>query len=115
MQIDAFSRNNLELTRTIRSEESRGTLFWLLDQTQTNMGSRLLKKWVVKPVTDLNEINTRLDIVESLMNNFLVRGDLIKNLKDIYDLERLVSKINFGSCTGRDLLQLKRSLELNPA
>lgn len=115
MQIDAFSRNNLELTRTIRSEESRGTLFWLLDQTQTNMGSRLLKKWVVKPVTDVNEINTRLDIVESLMNNFLVRGDLINNLKDIYDLERLVSKINFGSCNGRDLLQLKRSLEIAPA
>lgn len=114
MQIDSFSRNNLELTRTIRSEESRGTLFWLLDETQTNMGSRLLKKWIVKPVTDINEINTRLDIVESLMNNFLIRGDLIKNLKEIYDLERLVSKINFGSCNGRDLLQLKRSLELTP-
>ena len=85
-----------------------------LDETQTNMGSRLLKKWIVKPVTDINEINTRLDIVESLMNNFLIRGDLIKNLKEIYDLERLVSKINFGSCNGRDLLQLKRSLELTP-
>ena len=53
MQIDSFSRNNLELIRTIRSEDSYGTLFWLLDQTQTNMGSRLLKKWIMKPLCDL--------------------------------------------------------------
>ncbi|MDD6302485.1 MAG: DNA mismatch repair protein MutS [Bacillales bacterium] len=115
MSIDAFSRNNLELTRTIRSEESYGTLFWLLDQTKTNMGSRLLKKWVVKPLTDIKEINARLDIVSCLNDNYFVRGDLIRDLKDIYDLERLVSKINFGSATGRDLLQLKRSLQIVPS
>ena len=115
MQIDAFSRNNLELTRTIRSEETYGTLFWLLDQTETNMGSRLLKKWIVKPLTDVNEIRKRQDIVSSLIDNFLVRGDIVKELKDIYDLERLVSKINFGSANGRDLLQLKNSLMVVPS
>ena len=114
MQIDSFSRTNLELVRTIRSEESYGSLFWLLDQTQTNMGSRLLKKWVVKPITDLKEILARQDIVEALMDNFLLRGDLIKDLKDIYDIERLVSKINFGSASGRDLIQLKNSLLIVP-
>ncbi len=115
MQIDAFSRNNLELTRTIRSEETYGTLFWLLDQTETNMGSRLLKKWIVKPLTDVNEISKRQDIVSSLIDNFLVRGDIVKELKDIYDLERLVTKINFGSANGRDLLQLKNSLMVVPS
>lgn len=115
MQIDAFSRNNLELTRTIRSEETYGTLFWLLDQTETNMGSRLLKKWIVKPLTDVNEITKRQDIVSSLIDNFLVRGDIVKELKDIYDLERLVTKINFGSANGRDLLQLKNSLMVVPS
>lgn len=114
MQIDSFSRTNLELVRTIRSDEAYGSLFWLLDKTQTNMGSRLLKKWIVKPITDLSEILSRQDIVESLINDFLLRDDLIKDLKDIYDIERLVSKINFGSANGRDFLQLKNSLQIVP-
>lgn len=115
MQIDSFSRNNLELIRTIRSEDSYGTLFWLLDQTQTNMGSRLLKKWIMKPLCDLTEITNRQNIVSDLMDNFLIRGDLVKDLKDIYDLERLVAKINFGSTNGRDMLQLKKSLQIVPS
>lgn len=115
MQIDSFSRNNLELIRTIRSEDSYGTLFWLLDQTQTNMGSRLLKKWIMKPLCDLTEITNRQNIVSDLMDNFLIRGDLVKDLKDIYDLERLVAKINFGSANGRDMLQLKKSLQIVPS
>ena len=115
MQIDSFSRNNLELIRTIRSEDSYGTLFWLLDQTQTNMGSRLLKKWISKPLCDLNEITNRQNIVSDLMDNFLIRGDLTTDLRDIYDLERLVAKINFGSANGRDMLQLKKSLQIVPS
>jgi DNA mismatch repair protein MutS len=114
MQIDAFSRNNLELIRTIRSEDTYGTLFWLLDKTKTNMGSRLLKKWVMKPLCDIKEITIREDIVDSLINNFLVRDDIAKDLKDIYDLERLIAKINFGSANGRDMLALKRSLQIAP-
>lgn len=114
MQIDSFSRTNLELVRTIRSDETYGSLFWLLDHTQTNMGSRLLKKWIVKPLTDLEEIIARQGIVESLIDNFLLRDDLIRDLKDIYDIERLVSKINFGSANGRDFLQLKNSLMIVP-
>ena len=115
MQIDSFSRNNLELIRTIRSEDSYGTLFWLLDQTQTNMGSRLLKKWISKPLCDLEEITNRQNIVSDLMDNFLIRGDLTSDLRDIYDLERLVAKINFGSANGRDMLQLKKSLQIVPS
>ena len=114
MQIDGFSKNNLELTRTIRSEDSYGTLFWLLDRTQTNMGSRLLKKWISKPLCNEKEILIRQDIVASLISNFITRDDIKRDLKDIYDLERLVAKINFGSATGRDMLQLKKSLSIVP-
>lgn len=114
MQIDAFSRVNLELIRTIRSEESYGTLFWFLDRTSTNMGSRLLKKWLMKPICDLREIKARQSVIESLQEKFLVRGDIENALKNIYDLERLVAKINFGSASGRDLLQLKKSLQMAP-
>lgn len=114
LQIDAFSRVNLELVRTIRSDDRYGSLFWLLDQTSTNMGSRLLKKWIMKPTCDLNEIIKRQNVITSLIENFLVRDDLNKDLKDIYDLERLIAKINFGNASGRDLLQLRRSLEMVP-
>ena len=114
MQIDAFSRVNLELIRTIRSEESYGTLFWLLDETSTNMGSRLLKKWIMKPTCDLNEILSRQSIIESLQENFFIRDDIKSCLKNIYDLERLIAKINFGSASGRDLIQLKKSLQIVP-
>jgi DNA mismatch repair protein MutS len=78
------------------------------------MGSRLLKKWIMKPLCDIKEITTRQEIVDSLINNFLVRDDLSKDLKDIYDLERLIAKINFGSANGRDMLALKRSLQIAP-
>lgn len=114
MQIDAFSRVNLELVRTIRSEESYGTLFWLLDQTSTNMGSRLLKKWIMKPTCDIDEILARQSVISSLQESFFVRDDLKSCLKNIYDLERLIAKINFGSASGRDLLQLKKSLQIVP-
>ncbi len=114
MQIDAFSRVNLELVRTIRSEENYGTLFWLLDQTSTNMGSRLLKKWIMKPTCDLNEILSRQSVIDSMINKFLIRDDIKTSLKNIYDLERLIAKINFGSASGRDLLQLKKSLQVVP-
>lgn len=114
LQIDAFSRVNLELVRTIRSDDRYGSLFWLLDHTSTNMGSRLLKKWIMKPTCDLNEIIKRQNVITSLIENFLIRDDLNKDLKDIYDLERLIAKINFGNASGRDLLQLRRSLEMVP-
>lgn len=114
LTMDAFSRTNLELVRTIRSEDSYGTLFWFLDNTQTNMGSRLLKKWILKPCCDIIEIVKRQNIVSSFIDNFLLRGDIKNDLKEIYDLERLIAKVNFGSASGRDLLQLKKSLKIVP-
>ena len=115
LQIDNFSRINLELTKTIRNETTYGTLLWLLDQTSTNMGSRLLKQWINKPLADEEQILKRQSVIASLMDKFLIRADIKQELKDIYDLERLCAKISFGSCNGRDLLQLKKSLSVVPS
>ncbi len=115
LTMDSFSRTNLELIRTIRSEETYGTLFWFLDNTKTNMGSRLLKNWIIKPSCDLDEIIKRQNIVASFIDNFLVRDDIKNDLKEIYDLERIIAKVNFGSASGRDLIQLKKSLMVVPS
>jgi len=114
LQIDAFSRLNLELTRTIRSEEKYGSLYWLLDETKTAMGGRLLKRWILKPSSDLDEILRRQEMIAVLMDDFLVRGDLRKDLDEIYDLERLIARIGYGNANGRDMLQLRNSLRVVP-
>ena len=109
--IDAFSRTNLELTRTIRSDEKYGSLFWLLDDTATAMGRRLLKNWINRPSRDEEEINRRLNIVDTLIKNFIVREEVRLSLQQMYDLERIIAKVSFGNVNPRDLLQLLQSLE----
>jgi DNA mismatch repair protein MutS len=111
LQIDSFSRLNLELTRTIRSDEKYGSLFWLLDETNTAMGRRLLKNWINRPSANLTEINNRLDLVDAFILNFLLREDIAMNLSKIYDLDRIIAKVSYGNVNPRDLLQLKQSLE----
>lgn len=114
LQIDSFSRLNLELVRTIRSEEKYGSLYWLLDHTKTAMGGRLLKHWIQKPSSDLEEILSRQSMVTSLIEHFMKREELIRALDAVYDLERLIARISFGNANGRDLLQLKTSLKAVP-
>lgn len=114
LQIDSFSRLNLELVRTIRSEEKYGSLYWLLDHTKTAMGGRLLKHWIQKPSSDLEEILSRQSMVTSLIEHFMKREELIRVLDAVYDLERLIARISFGNANGRDLLQLKTSLKAVP-
>lgn len=115
LQIDAYSRLNLELIRTIRNEDKYGSLFWLLDETKTAMGARTLKKMIVKPSAELNEILLRQEMVTSLVNDFLERERLRKILSEIYDLERLIARISYGNANGRDMLQLKTSLHALPS
>lgn len=110
LQIDSFSRLNLELVRTIRSDEKYGSLFWLLDETKTAMGSRLLKQWIIRPSSDIEEIMRRQNIVSALIECFMARNDIREQLDEIYDLERLIARISFGNANGRDMLQLKNSL-----
>ena len=114
VKLDSASAMNLELTRTVRSEDRYGSLFWLLDKTKTAMGARLLKKYIIKPLCNKDEINSRLDMVEVLSNNYLARQELMMQLDEVYDLERLIARISYGNANARDLLQLKKSFKAMP-
>jgi DNA mismatch repair protein MutS len=110
MKIDYFSKRNLELTETIRSTAKKGTLLWLLDETMTAMGGRMLKQWINRPLIDKEEINSRQEMVQLFVDQFFERQELREKLKEVYDLERLAGRVAFGNLNPRDLMQLKRSL-----
>lgn len=112
--IDSFSRRNLELTETIRDKTRQGSLLWLLDKTVTAMGGRLLKKWVERPLASKREIEHRLDAVEELSKELLMREDIRQLLGEVYDLERLMARVSYGSANGRDLLAIASSLSVLP-
>ena len=110
MALDINARRNLEITEKLRDKSKKGTLLWVLDKTSTSMGGRLLRRWLNDPLIDENEINKRLNSVEELKNNVMLRGDIIENLKKIYDIERLAGKMAYGNATPRDMITLKNSL-----
>ena len=114
LKMDIHTINSLELLENQRNKERFGSLVWLLDKCLTAMGSRELKKWITRPLIDKEEINKRYEIVESLLNNFELRETIISNLKNIYDLERIVGRISYGNCNARDLIQLKNSIKYLP-
>src|SRR5690625_3667544 len=109
-----YSKRNLELTETIMKKGKHGSLLWVLDQTVTAMGSRMLKKWLERPLLDKDRIETRLEIVDGFFQAFMEREDLREALKSVYDLERLAGRIAFGNINARDLIQLRQSLEKIP-
>ncbi len=108
------ARRNLELSKSLRDGSKKGTLLWLVDESKTAMGGRMLRSWLEKPLIQKSKINERLDSVESLINHFFERNDLQDVLKKIYDLERLAGRTAFGSVNARDLIQLKESLKQIP-
>ncbi|WP_173108094.1 DNA mismatch repair protein MutS [Bacillus sp. KH172YL63] len=114
MKMDYYSKRNLELTETIRSKGKKGSLLWLLDETMTAMGARLLKQWIDRPLIQKNEIVKRQTVVEVLLERFFERQDLREHLKEVYDLERLAGRVAFGNVNARDLVQLKKSLQQVP-
>ena len=114
LKMDIHTKRNLELTETLRLKQRNYSLIWLLDKTKTAMGSRLLKNYIENPLIDKEEINRRYKIVEELIQEFILKNDLIENLYEVYDLERLSGRIAFGNANARDLLQLKRSLKVLP-
>ncbi|MCL1996535.1 MAG: DNA mismatch repair protein MutS [Defluviitaleaceae bacterium] len=115
MFLDISSRNNLELVKTQRTNEKRGSLLWVLDKTVNPMGARLIRKWIEEPLLNTAKINARLDAIEELFGQPVVRAELREFLGDIKDIERLVSKIVIGSATPHHLLALKSSLKSLPA
>lgn len=114
LRLDNNSIRNLELVETARAGLRKGSLFWLLDRCQTAMGSRLLKQNLLRPLIEKDKIETRFSLVESLNDNFIVREDIRNQLKNVYDLERIVGRVSFGNANGRDLVNLKRSLRTIP-
>lgn len=114
MVLDMSTRRNLELTKTLREGEKKGSLLWVLDHTVTAMGGRLLKQWLEQPLVEVQAICQRLDAVEELVNDGLTRGRLKGVLQDVYDLERLLGRIALGTANARDLVSLKSSLSELP-
>ncbi len=114
MRIDAATRRNLELCETMREKKKKGSLLWVLDKTKTAMGARLLRTYVEQPLLKKGEIEKRLSAVEILCDDIMLREELREYLNSIYDLERLTTKISYGTANPRDLIAFKNSLELLP-
>ncbi len=114
VQLDSSTRKNLELTETMRGKKGQGTLYHVIDYTMTAMGGRLLKKWIEEPLRSQSLINKRLDAVEELYNNIMVSNNIKEYMKKIYDIERLIGRIVYGNCNGRDLIALKQSISNLP-
>ena len=110
MALDINARRNLEITEKMRDKSKKGTLLWVLDKTSTSMGGRALRRWLNDPLVDVLEINKRLNAVKELKDNLMLRGEMIENLKKVYDIERLAGKMAYGNANARDMITLKNSL-----
>ncbi len=114
MYVDTNTRRNLEIEQTMHDNSKYGSLLWVLDNTRTSGGARLLKNWVRQPLQNINEINDRLNLVEVLFNDNLLRTNLKECLSNIQDIERIVGKISYGNITPKDCLALANSLSQTP-
>lgn len=115
MVVDEVTKRNLELTQSVFERGKKGSLFWLLDETITLMGSRTLKQWLNYPLVDLKETERRLEGVSELKEKMVERKRLRESLKGIQDIERLTSRIFLGHANARDLIGLRNSLQTLPA
>lgn len=114
MKLDFNTQRNLELTQTMLAKEKRGSLLWVLDKTKTSMGKRLLRSWIEKPLLNVTKIINRQSAVEELVNETVLRLDLTAALVGIFDIERLMTNIVYGSAKGRELRSLASAIERMP-
>ena len=114
LKMDIHTKRNLELTESMRNKERMYSLLWLLDDTKTAMGSRKLKSWIEFPLINKEQIEKRYDVVSILNQEFILCEERRKYLYEVYDLERLCGRIALKTANARDLLQLKKSLEVLP-
>ncbi len=114
MIVDSISMRTLEIFKESRSQKKEGSLFWVLDQTETSMGSRTLKNWIMHPLMDVNEIRNRQDAIEELIGKTIERNELRKKIGNIFDLDRLSSKISSENANPKDLIALLSSVEKLP-
>ncbi|MCA9885169.1 MAG: DNA mismatch repair protein MutS, partial [Anaerolineae bacterium] len=114
MVLDPFTRRNLEITQTIRSGKTRGSVLGVLDRTITAMGARLLRTWITQPLLELRRLNARLDAVEALSSDEVLRQELAETLGYVSDIERLINRLLIGKAGPRDLIGLRESLSAIP-
>lgn len=114
LRLDYNAIRNLELVESLKGNRFKNNLFSILDKCHTAMGSRFLKKSILFPLVDIYKINERLDFIEEMQNNYLTAEDIKSQLLDVYDLERIIGRISFGTSNPKDLLQLKRSIKTLP-
>ncbi len=114
MVLDQFTRRNLELTETLRSRKTQGSLLGVLDRTITAMGARLLRTWISQPLLEISRLNARLDAVDALTHDAALREELIGALRQISDIERLTNRLLIDRAGPRDLLALRESLGVVP-
>lgn len=110
-EINAITSRNLELLKNQREKTVYGSLLWVLDECKTSMGTRLLKRFINNPLLNVDKIRKRQEDVQYFIDNILIREDLREKLENIYDLERLLGKIIFGSENGKDLTALKKTIK----
>ena len=114
VNLDYNTQRNLELTQTMRNKEKRGSLLWVIDKTKTAMGKRLIRSWLEKPLQNIGLIINRQSAVEELFNNTVQRLELARELFGVFDIERIMTKIVYGSANGRDLRALASATETLP-
>lgn len=114
VSLDIHTRKNLELTETLREKNHYGSLLWAINKTTTSMGARLLKSWICQPLKDKVKIEKRQEVVKSLVENSSARSDFENLFKDIFDIQRLTSRMSNGSANPRDFISLKTSLRVLP-
>ncbi len=111
LKMDAVSLANLEVLQSLKNQSVQGSLYWVLDQTTTPMGSRLLKQWLIRPSAHVATIAMRHQMVKTLMEQFLTLESLREILKSIYDIPRIISKLHLKQLNARDLISLKKSIQ----
>ena len=114
LEMDVNTRRNLELVESMRAKEKKGTLLWVLDKTRSSLGARLLRKWVEHPLINASAIIKRQNAVEELYNSFMLREQISELLDNVLDLERLITKIVYGSANGKDLRAVANTIRILP-
>ena len=114
MKLDVNTRRNLELTETMRTKEKKGTLLWVLDKTRTAAGARMLKQWIEHPLLNSSQIQKRLGAVEELFGDYMLREECATLLDNVLDLERLVTRIVYGTANARDLRSVASTISVIP-
>lgn len=114
LEMDLNTRRNLELCETMRAKEKRGSLFWVLDKTKTSMGARMLRNYVEHPLVDVKKITDRQSAVSELVGNFVLREEISHLLTNVLDLERLMTKVVYGTANGKDLRAVASTVSVIP-